>query len=304
MKQKLQRYGQYGKNAPDIRREFEFFYNQKFFNKFLGRIRADGLTYQQFNYIMRQMWGTGTLSTAKIPFTETLERPEGELVFAPWVMADRYNIYDFPVMARMINTRGVSFIPSKALKVDEEIVIGWIQPNHKSVYSSISAKVKQLVDIEMTMRTNMKASKTPWMFGISPENKESMKNLAENLESDEPNLFVQIEDIEKAKALTSGAGFNVDKLEVQRQKIENDILTILGVNNVGIADKKEHLIVDEVNANNQAVEESGDSYVDMLNEWATRIKDAFGKDIRFELKEIKKMDTIEEAEEEENYEEN
>lgn len=304
MKQKLQKYGQFGKNAGDIRRSFEFYYQQKFFNKFLGRIKAEGLTYQQFNYIMRKMWSVGTSSCAKIPFTDTPDRPEGELVFAPWVLSNRYNIYDFPVEARMINTRGVAFIPSKSLKVDEEIVLGWIQPNHKSVYSSIEAKVKELVDIEMTMRTNMKASKTPWIFGISPENKENMKNLAENLESDEPNLFISIEDIEKAKALTSGAGFNVDKLEMQRQKVENDILTILGVNNVGIAEKKEHLTDDEVNVNNQAIMESGDSYIDMLNEWTTRIYDAFGKRIKFELKEIEAMDTLAEVNGGENYEAN
>lgn len=302
MKQKQQKEGRYGKNAIDIRKSFEFYYQQKFFNKFLGRFEADGLTYQQFHYIMRKMWGVGTTSCAKIPFTETPERPEGELVFAPWVMADRYNIYDFPVKARMINTRGVSFIPTNALMIDEEIVLGWIQPNHKSVYSSIEAKVKELVDIEMTMRTNMKASKTPWIFGISPENKENMKNLAENLESDEPNLFIPLEDIEKAKALTSGAGFNVDKLEMQRQKVENDILTILGVNNVGIAEKKEHLTDDEVNVNNQAIEESGDSYIDMLNDFTTRIYDAFGKKIQFKIKKVEAMDTLAESEEEENYE--
>lgn len=303
MKQKIKKYGTYGRNAPDIRKSFEFYYNQKFFNKFLGRFESEGLTYQEFNYILRKMWAVGTISGAKVPFTESLDRPEGLIVFAPWVMANRYNIYDFPVQARMINTRGVKFIPSNAMTIDKEIVLGWIQPNHKSVYSSIETKIQELVDIEMTMRTNMKATKTPWMFGISPENENQMKNLAENLNSDEPNLFVSLEDVEKAKALTSGANFLVDKLELQRQKVENDILTILGVNNVGIAEKKEHLIVDEVNANNQAIEESGDSYVDMLNEFFTRLEDAFGVHYRIKLKKSEEMDSFEEAKEDEEDEE-
>lgn len=276
-----------GKNASDVRKALTFYYQEKFFNKFVDKFKIkEGLTYQQFHYLLKKFYWEGTISACKIPFTETENRPEGEIVFAPWVVGGLYNIYDFPITARMINTRGVSFIPTKEMKVDEEIVIGWIQPNHKSVYSSIEAKVKQLVDIEMTMRTNMKSSKTPLLFGISPENIATMKELADNLENDEPNIFLPIEAVEKAKAFQSGGGFLVDKLEPQRQKVENDILTILGVNNVGIAEKKEHLIVDEVNANNQQIQESGDSYMDYMNAFFERIKNVLGHTIVIEMKNV------------------
>lgn len=284
-----------GKNAIDVRKAFEFYYYEKFFNAFLNKFEVvEGLTYQQFHYIFKKLYWQGTISACKIPFTESLERPEGEIIYAPWVVGGLYNIYDFPISARMINTRGVNFIPTKDMIIDKEIVIGWIQQNHKSVFSSIEAKVKELIDIEMTMRTNMKASKTPLMVGVSPENEPIMKELAENIEADEPIIFIPIEAIEKAKAFQSGGGFIVDKLEAQRQKVENDILTFLGVNNVGIAEKKEHLIVDEVNANNQQIKEHGDAFMEMIDSFFERVSTTLGHRVIIKLKDTKEEEEYDE----------
>ena len=170
------------------------------------------------------------------------------------------NVYDFPTHIRLINTRGVKFITQRELRIDDEAVIIWAQKNHKSVYSSIEAKLNELIDIEMKKRVARKAQSQPWMFAFSPEDFEQAKILQEQMENDEPYMFVPFKDVDKAKALNSGAPYIVDKLEQDRQKVENDILTMMGVNNVGVGEKKEHLIVDEVNANNQDIQEQSNAF--------------------------------------------
>ena len=195
----------------------------------------------------------------------------------------------------------MKFITTKDLEVDKEAVIGYAQKNHKSVFSSIEAKINELVDIEMKKRVARKAQSQPWMFAFSPEDYEQAKILQEQLENDEPYMFVPLEEVDKAKSLTSGAPYILDKLEQDRQKIENDILTMLGVNNVGIGEKKEHLIVDEVNANNEDIEQQSYSFKNEIEDFFDRVNKVLGFKVRIiDLNEMFKENEYEVDEKEDN----
>ena len=252
-------------SVKDIRKKIMFFYTEKFYNKWMSKYDFPQLNYQQKHYIMKKLWGQGSVACSLIgtgipEFEElmidgVIDMKENKLIFTPWTFADRYNIYDFPTMARLVNTRGVKFITPNALVIDKEVVIIYAQKNHKSVFSSIEAKLNELVDVEMKKRLARKSQSQPFIFTFAPEDFEQAKTLQDNLENDEPYMFMPLNESDKVKGFTSGAPYIIDKLEQDRQKIENDILTMLGVNNVGIGEKKEHLIVDEVNANNEDIEQ-------------------------------------------------
>ena len=126
----------------------------------------------------------------------------------------------------LVNVRGVKFITTKQLELDKEVVIIYAQKNHKSVYSSIEAKIEELIDIEMKKRVARKAQSQPWMFAFSPEDFAQAKILQEQMESDEPYMFVPFKDVDRAKSLTSGAPYIVDKIEQDRQK-EKRINTVI-----------------------------------------------------------------------------
>ena len=274
-------------NSVLIRNRFEFYYNEKFFNKWMNKFKFDGLNYQQINYIMRKFWAVGTIAMSRpvgIPNNLGIDLGEDSVIFTPYAPTSVYNIYDYPTKVNLINTRGVKFVNGAALEVDKDVVLLFCQKNHKSIYSSIECKIKQLVDLEMTMRTNTKGKKMPWLFITNPENKEAIKELADGLENDDPILFTTMEEVEKSQnALSSGAPYVLDKLEQLRQKLENDILTILGVNNVGVAEKKEHLVVDEINANNQDIQENGDDFLTLVQEGFERGNKVFGTSINVSL---------------------
>ena len=294
----------YKNTSHQLRDKIKFYYIEKFYNKFLNKFDFQGtLDYQQINYIMRQFWSAsrGTVGAFKRSvYDET--RPWEQIVFAPWVIGGKFNCYDFPITLRFVNTRAVSFIPDSEFTIDEDAVIGYIQRDKKGIMATIETMIDKLVDFEMTIRTNLKAQKTPWMFGVSPENEEKMEALWDNIDSDDPKLFVSLEDLRDAKALVSGANYNIDKLEQQRQQVENEILTRLGIDNIGIMEKKEHFTVGEVDANQEQIESSSDEFLDCLKEFFDRIKNVLGYEIKVDLRNKKedyvKDDSMEEDEDE------
>ena len=292
------------KEARQIRESFKTYYINKFYNKWMNKFKFNGLNYQQIEFIMRKFWDVGAVAVLKpVGIPEGINLEENEIIFTPFAPQSIFNIYDYPSEVMPINTRGVPFIPSKSLKLDEEIVIIYCQKNHKSIYSSIECKIKQLVDLEMTIRTNTKTQKFPWIVAVSPENKTAINDMIENIENDEAVLLTTLEEPEKAKALVSGAPYVLDKLEQLRQKLEDDIDTILGCNNVGIAEKKEHLTVGEVNANNQSIQESNDQYLEMIQEGFARELLVLGHEVDVELKnQVEMMDYPEESEDQEDVE--
>lgn len=272
-------------STTKIRKAFTFYYLEYFFNKWMNRFAFPELNYQQNEYIMRKFWADGTVACINILHSaeslQALEQAGLEeisadyLAFTPWTTGSLFNIYDYPTSARPVNKRGVKFIPDKDLALDKEIVIGYAQKNKKSVLSSIQCKINELVDIEMKMRVSRKAQSQPWLFAVSPEDEMKLNKMKQAIEDDEPYTFVDLLDVDKAKILQSGAPYITDKQEQDRQKVMNDILTILGCNNVGVSEKKEHLTVNEVDSNNQEIESSGDSYKSMIEDFFTRVQKAF-----------------------------
>ena len=296
-------------SSKDIRKKIEFYYTEKFFNKWMSKYEFPELNYQQKHYIMKKLWAEGTIACSEIKVSDNIlaglidsgeiDMKENRLIFTPWAFSNRYNIYDFPTHARLINTRGVKFITPKALEVDKEVVIGYAQKNHKSVFSSIEAKLKELIDIEMKKRLARKSQTQPFLFAFSPEDLEQAKVLQNQLESDEPYIFVPLNEVDKAKGFTSGAPYIVDKFEQDRQKVEDDILTMLGVANIGVGEKKEHLIVDEVNANNENVEQQAVSFKSEIEDFFERVEKVFN----YKVHVIDMNDVIEENNEEDKEDE-
>lgn len=272
-------------NTQKIKNAIKFFYLEKFFNKWMSKYNYPTLNYQQKHYIMKKFWSVGSVSCSKFVGGDKMEElmsggiidlKEDSIIFTPWTFANRYNIYDFPTHIRLINTRAVKFISDKELELDVDAVIIYAQKNHKSVFSSIEAKIDEIVDLEMKKRTSLKAQSQPWLFVFDPEDFAQAKALQQQLEEDEPYCFVQLKQVDKAKGLTSGAPYIVDKIQAQIDGRVDEVLTMLGVNNLGVDEKKEHLVVDEINANNEDVEQQSYSFTSEIEDGFKRVEKVLG----------------------------
>ena len=78
------------------------------------------------------------------------------------------------------------------------------------------------------------------------------------------------------------AHYIVDKLQTYIVSQENELLTILGIDNTGSAAKKAQMVVDEVNANNDVINDYGASIEDELRRWLDRANKVLGRNITIE----------------------
>lgn len=272
------------KNSVFVRNEIKHYYMNKYFNLFMNNFNfSDNIDYQQKEYILKRFWADGNIACFKLQGTEgSSEHPQGLLVFCPF-SPDGWNIYDFPTSVHLINTKGVSFIPTSQMMLDKDVVIGWAQRNHKSVREFVESKIEQVVDVMMVIRCNLQSHKMPWLFTSTPEMEKKMKDIADKLRSDDVEFFLSGDEGDKIKALVSGAPFIIDKLYNYAKALLSEVDEFLGFNSLGINEKKEHLITSEVEVNDEIVETSGNCFLDCIKEFFARIEKVFSINVSVEI---------------------
>lgn len=286
------------------RREIYQFYLNKYFNIYMTKYKwiGDGISKEADDYIKRHFWARGTIATFVLEGSKGLQdTPNGLLIFCDYA-PNMFNIYDFPIYCNLINKRGVDFIPSRMMKVDEEVVLGFAQRNKKSVFEMVDFYLQKLTDVEMVLRTNLKSHKTPSVFAYDEENENKVRQIKNNFDSDDPSMMINVEDIKNIQVLNLNNSYVVDKLYSYKIALENELKEYLGVNNLGVYEKKEHLINSEVESNEEIVANSGDCFVEQMKDFCEKVKEVFGVYLDFVINkpDLPNEEQNEEEEEEEN----
>lgn len=254
----------------------------KYFNIFMNKYHITNVDDEQEYFCLLQWWNVGTFATFKLAL-ENENHPQGVLVMTPYAPSF-WNIYNFPIRCTLINTRGVKFIPTGEMKVNEDVVLSWCQRNHKGIKYLVDYYANKIALVDAVIFMNLQASKTPWLLGVTPESKSKMETYMKSLFDDEAYLYIDLEDVDKIKPLVTGSNFIIDKLQDYKDRLENELREILGLNNLGVAEKKEHLITGEIDVNNQTTKENVDNVLDVMKEWTDRVKEVLGVDISVELR--------------------
>ena len=118
-----------------------------------------------------------------------------------------------------------------------------------------------MMECDNTHRQNLKAQRQPLIVEMEEDEKKSADAFIASLENDVVKVRKRIGAGGKrptdrpydTKAFESGRAFQGDQLASDYRYFENRILTRLGYNNENV-EKKERLLVDEVNSNNEVVE--------------------------------------------------
>ena len=278
-------------NSTSYKRKatYEFYYH-KYFNLFMNSYKFNGITREQQDYVLRKLWATGTIASfivegTKLPEgeapTSVNEYPNGMIAFAPYAPS-QFDIYDFPIKANLVRVRGATFIPDTIQVVNKDIVIGYAQRSKRSVASIVEFYVNKIVDVEMTIAVQLTSHKVPWLVATTPENEEKLKRLFQRIENDEEVLYISADEVEAIKSLQGGNTYIIDKLFDYVKALDNELLTYLGFNNLGSIEKEEHLVVDEVNANNEVISDNSDNFLNSMQEWCERIREVFGYEMSVE----------------------
>lgn len=272
------------------RKAFTYYYTEMILNKWLSKFNLIGLNYKQARFLLMKLWSKGSVGfcrpTTYKEMPSDLQEMLGDesLLIVDYAVADRYDIYNYPTKAMAINNRGVSFIPTTPLVIDKEIVIIYAQEHHHAIYDSIKSKIDKIVDLEMILYACNKIQKSNWAIGIDIEDRVASKGILKDLYSDNPYIVATFEQLKEVKSLVSSAPFVSDKFENMIQKNLDEIYTFLGFNNVGVLEKKEHLLDNEIEANNNVIATNNDNFLDMIEEGLERVNKVFNTTLKVELK--------------------
>ena len=112
----------------------------------------------------------------------------------------------------------------------------------------------RLYEAQRTCDVNIKGQKTPIMVIVNEKQRVTMENLYNQYDGNQPFLFGDKDQLngDELRAINTNAPYVADKLTDYKKEIWNEALTYLGVNNI-MLEKKERLVSDEANSNNELI---------------------------------------------------
>ena len=304
------------------------FYENKYFGLFLNAYKFTNLTKNQERYLLKKLWQNGTIcafvlegskqdpslkqslsNSSKSTIELGNDSPNGLLIFVPYAV-NQYNIEDEPSVVNYVNVRGARFIPKGIYQVNKDCVIGWAHKSHAPIRSLVLYYIDRIVDVENTINMNLFVHKLPRLVVCSPEDRSRVEDLMEAIERGEKKLFLDAQDVQAIKNVLDAGGntsFIIDKLYQYKQNLENELLSFLGINNLAI-EKKERLITDEANSNNQLINDSSDCFLDCLKDFCEEVSNILNYPLSVEANSSPASNEVmeeeipeeEEAEEEDN----
>ena len=162
--------------------------------------------------------------------------------------AGKLNNYYLPVKVE-------AFAPGYNKQYDFDDVV-YIMNNElqKPTSSTIALFSNRLYNVERTMDVNLNAQKTPVLIEGDKNSLLTLKNLYMQYDGNVPVIYANknYDLANNLNVLKTDSPFVVDKLEIHKHELWNDVLTFLGINNMN-TDKKERLIVSEAESNDDLI---------------------------------------------------
>ena len=111
---------------------------------------------------------------------------------------------------------------------------------------------QRMFEVENCIRVNINQQKFPWFVNTTPNNKKTMEAMFQKVLNGEPYILGSKDQIGNVEVLNLNTPYIADKLNEYKYELEREILSFHGLNNN--FEKKERLLVDEVNSNNDFID--------------------------------------------------
>ena len=142
----------------------------------------------------------------------------------------------------------------------------------------------KIYEIDKAIYKNLKQQKRPFIVATTKDNQLSMKNIMKQIKEDEEEIYVDDRLANGGKVgvevLNTNAPYLIDKYQQHKNDLMCEFLTLMGLNNSNANNnKKERLLVDEVNVNNGEILMNLDVDFKNRQEACKRINERFGLNI-------------------------
>lgn len=175
------------------------------------------------------------------------EDPNLGLISLPSAPSGQLNVYGDPLQ---VTLWGIGY--SEQTSIDN--VVRVLSNDDVLPNACIIAFYADLMnETETTMYKNLKQQKYPYIIPCTKNNRLTMVNLFKQIDEGEEAIFTDSKLSEGGsvgvEVLQTNAPYLLDKLQQFKNDVSIELLTFLGLNNTN-TDKKERMLVDEVNVNN------------------------------------------------------
>ena len=192
--------------------------------------------------------------------------------------SDKLNVYNLPtkVLAWSIGY-------NKEYAFDDVV---YIMNNELQMPTAdtIQLMAYRLYETERTIDTNLIAQKTPVLIEGDTKTILTLKNVYMQYSGNTPFIFgnKQFDISNKLNVLKTDAPYLIDKLENHKHEIWNEAMTYLGIDNAN-TDKKERLITDEVESNNELINYYLNCFYKTRKKACDEINSKYGLDVSIKL---------------------
>lgn len=260
------------------------FYRKELWRIFLGSVSVVVPEHWSIDYFRANLLYGGQIGIAKkkgvvVPYSYTVETR---------------NAWHYPVQ---IISNDLVNIGRRKVGVDCEIIYLESAGYYSSMYcvgigSLIDIYAEKLANCDGSIDINLLVSRTPWLAEVEDENQANdMKALMTRIMSGVPTVYYKLTRKQDSPLKTQTLPFQ--RLPVKENYITNDVqlakheimcefLTAIGVNNAN-TDKRERLIKDEVNANNEQLEAAVNLWQSNVDRQIKKVKELFGSELDGEL---------------------
>lgn len=147
----------------------------------------------------------------------------------------------------------------------------------------------RLTEMQRTIDINIHAQKTPVLIKASDKTRLSAKQVYKQWSGFEPLIITDknLTDGVEMEVLSIAAPIVFDKLAIEKNKLWNECMTFLGINNANM-DKRERLVDDEVQANNEQIGYSAEVMLKSRQRAAEAMSELCGTTITVELRRAQK----------------
>lgn len=221
-----------------------------------------------------------------------LQNDAGVLINTKACTAGDINIYELPTS---INCYSVGFNQTK--KVYDGFVAEGVNPEDYAVHVlnnlnrcatayTIELFAYRLYLAQRTADINISVNKMPFIITTDENQRLTMENLYNQIDANKPAIFGDKDTISNLKqsvqVLPTNPPFIADKLVDYKKQIFNEALEFLGINY--LSEKKERLISNEVNSNNELINLNLQSYLIPRQKAAEQFNKLFGANVEVKVR--------------------
>lgn len=204
-----------------------------------------------------------------------------EYICLPCTPTGMQNVY-----GEFLGVQVFGFNHNKILPMSEGV---WIK-NNIDCYPSkliVDFYLDKIIKSDQLELINIEQQKVPYILTATKDNLLSVKNFMNKVHNGETEVIVDkllAEDIGKdgVKAFTLNPPYLLDKVPQYRRKIEKELLTYLGINSAN-TEKRERLLMDEVNSNNEEIQSQIETDLFTRQLACEQIKEKFNLNITCEI---------------------